>query len=660
MTTWDEAASQLNRPSTLSPEVHDVLMRYYTRNDHEYDGTRLRVGADLKPDGEGCQRATVYRLRGVPQDPWDLGTRIRLKGGVEKEQDVVAAFAHSDYKVETQVACWPMRPSFWAFAPGHADLLLTDRKHLIEVKAPRAWLFEQAKRDPKILVKTAYAWQLSFYFHHLRSQGRAKTAAFLFIDREGSHQPVEIPFTPDMEIPLDQIVALEVERTHLVGAKELPGRPPYSLEIKVQKGRKKNPPQRVVKARELRHWACGYCQYAETCQPGPEERECEVASLPEAIVRDAKAEAEALWQIKPKALFKKRIGLTSVDDDRSVVSDEDEQAPDTVSVAEAGGALEPRPPASPASTPETLQDVLAIVTPLEVPRGEAPMLETQAGTAVVPPASSADSAAVPAVPHAPCCSRSYWHCRACGLDAERWPGNARSRALRDGSWLCPQCYEARRYDVAGEDGLPEDQDFEVPDVIESYEILAAVFYRETRFMAPGKSMPLEMLTSRTTDEIRQAEWVKWKASREVRAVNEQQVQATVPQESITAPVPAAVAPKPKRQPPRRCVVCGKTRPTVRLASGKWLHAGCDLTPELAAELRATPEHRHAYAHEGQTCRCGAVDQKRVVVTSETIAAPRSADFVEVRDGKIVPLDENYDVASEAMRSLPSPGEEGGW
>jgi hypothetical protein len=52
-----------------------------------------------------------------------------------------------------------------------------------------------------------------------------------------------------------------------------------------------------------------------------------------------------------------------------------------------------------------------------------------------------------------------------------------------------------------------------PSAIARYDALAEAFYQDTRIMAPGKSVPMEMANSMPPDDVRQDQWQKWHAAR---------------------------------------------------------------------------------------------------------------------------------------------------
>lgn len=262
-----------------------ALRAEYEATEDAYDGRRLRVGADLRPAGSGCDRETVYRLNGVARDPLPLRKLAMLREGKDEEVRLVRALVRAGETVETQVVVHPLRPSFWAWAPGHADVLRVERRHLVEVK-----VIDDARRP----VSDAHRYQLSFYFHELRRQGRADRASWLYVDRRHESDPVEVPLTERLLVPLADLVAVEEAKAPLLarGLDALPPRPAGTIVVEVLKGPRRKPPfERVVRARRERYRWCRWCAFAETCQPGPETTPLDIASVREVFV----ASAEAAW-----------------------------------------------------------------------------------------------------------------------------------------------------------------------------------------------------------------------------------------------------------------------------------------------------------------------------------------------------------------------------
>jgi hypothetical protein len=259
-----------------------------------YERDRLHYGSDLWPGK--CERAIWYAIHSTPRDEETLGTHLRFKGGRMFESALVTALEHAGLEVRTQVLVRPLRPSTWAWAPGHVDLIVVPWRKLIEVVAPRAAVFRRAGGDARKLVREQYRWQVSAYFHELRRLGVVDRASLLFLDREGANQPVEVEITDDLLVPLDQIVAEEERKAKLVAQTELPERVRGSVLFEVLKGGRataaKPTPERVVRATAELNWQCRYCPFRTTCQPGPDERP--VTLTPVQRVRVV-AEAERRW-----------------------------------------------------------------------------------------------------------------------------------------------------------------------------------------------------------------------------------------------------------------------------------------------------------------------------------------------------------------------------
>lgn len=303
MTTWDKALAETASAPTLgevSAPVREALLAWLRHDGaSDYERDRMHYGADLSPSK--CERSIWYSLHDAPRDASRLGDELRFKGGRLFEEAVVSAFRHAGLEVRTQVLVRPLRPSAWCWSPGRADLVVVPWKKLYEIKAPRSDFFARAKGDPKKLVRESYRWQLSAYFHELKRRNVVDTASFLFLDREGSNEPVEVPLEGELLIPENAIVAEETRKASLLTAKEPPERVKGSVEVEVLKGRGKAP-ERTTRATARRHWSCSYCPYSTTCAPGPEESPVELT--PE-LKAAAVAEAEKRW-----AAGEKRVVLT--------------------------------------------------------------------------------------------------------------------------------------------------------------------------------------------------------------------------------------------------------------------------------------------------------------------------------------------------------------
>lgn len=285
-----------------------------------YERDRLHYGSDLWPGK--CERAIWYAVHGTPRDEETLGTHLRFKGGRMFESALVSALEHAGLEVQTQVLVRPLRPSTWAWAPGHVDLIVVPWRKLIEVVAPRAANFRRARGDARKLVREQYRWQVSAYFHELCRRGAVDKASLLFLDREGANQPVEVEITDDLLVPLDQIVAEEERKAKLVAQTELPERVRGSVLFEVLKGGRAtaaNPtPQRVVRATAELNWQCRDCPFRTTCVPGPDERP---VTLSGEIRARVVAEAERRW-----AAGVKRVAIRVGEEDES---EEDEPPADT-------------------------------------------------------------------------------------------------------------------------------------------------------------------------------------------------------------------------------------------------------------------------------------------------------------------------------------------
>jgi hypothetical protein len=259
---------------------------------------RLRYSSDLDP--EACHRKIWYSLHGEAQGLTPtretLGAQLRFWGGRRFEDAIGSALVATGLKVERQVLVKPLRPSAWCWAAGHADLLVLDWRRLLEIKAPRAESFRRARGNPSELVRTQYRYQLSAYFHELHRLGRVDSAAWIFLDREGSNEPVEVEFEGDYVIPLEGVIAEEESKAYLVmEGGEPPPRLPFQRIAKVWKGKpagRNKPAQRIVKGYAWRNWRCGYCPWESVCQPGEAVQDYDptLAERAEAI-----ATAERRW-----------------------------------------------------------------------------------------------------------------------------------------------------------------------------------------------------------------------------------------------------------------------------------------------------------------------------------------------------------------------------
>jgi hypothetical protein len=315
----NEAYAQAAAPTQkLSGEIRGALLDWLTEeNDTGFDRERLHYSTDLWPGK--CERATWYSLHGTPRDPETLGSQLRFRGGRILEATLANALGHAGLEVQTKVPVRPLRPSAWAWAPGHADLLVVTWKKLIEVRAPRANVFYRAAGNPRALVKEQYRWQTSTFFHELRRRGLVERASILFLDREGANEPAEVDIDDTLLVPLDKIVAEEERKARLLTLDQPPSRVRGTFRfdaLKAGRATVANPePERVVRATAELNWQCRYCPFRWTCQPGPDEAPVSISNKLRARVV---AEAERRW-----AAGEKRVSL-------AIGSDEDATAQEAV------------------------------------------------------------------------------------------------------------------------------------------------------------------------------------------------------------------------------------------------------------------------------------------------------------------------------------------
>ncbi len=302
----NQAYAQAAAPNRrLSGEIRGALLEWLTEeNDTGFDRERLHYSTDLWPGK--CERATWYSLQATPRDPESLGTQLRFRGGRVLESTLASALGHAGLEVLTKVPVRPLRPSSWAWAPGHADLVVVNWKKLIEIRAPRANLFHRAAADPRALVKEQYRWQASAFFHELRRRRVVDRASILFLDREGANEPVEVDLDDALLVPLDQIIAEEKRKARLLSLNQPPPRIDATIHFDVLKGGRAtaaNPePDRVVRATAQLNWQCRYCPFRWTCQPGADAAPLSVSTELRALVV---AEAEKRW-----AAGEKRVSFT--------------------------------------------------------------------------------------------------------------------------------------------------------------------------------------------------------------------------------------------------------------------------------------------------------------------------------------------------------------
>lgn len=282
--------------------IEKALLAHLVRSSRPLpEPERLRYSSDLSPDA--CNRSIFYRLSGAQRDPETLGEQLRFKGGHIFEalgHDALRAFLGKD-AVFAQENIRPLRPSAWAFAAGHADVVLAKEKRLLEFKAPRANAFEWAGDDNKGLVREGYRWQASSYFWELKGRGVVESAAWIFLDREGSHSPVEVELEGDLLIPLEKIVEEEKRKASIFWpraqtetapllTKEVPDRLPREVSVSALKGRGKD--GRTLSAAANLHWKCSYCQFSKFCKPGPKSAIYELTDEEKSL---ALQEAEKRW-----------------------------------------------------------------------------------------------------------------------------------------------------------------------------------------------------------------------------------------------------------------------------------------------------------------------------------------------------------------------------
>jgi DNA-directed RNA polymerase subunit H (RpoH/RPB5) len=266
-------ASDVAPLNAASEEFRHALISWLEADGaSDYETDRLHYGSDLSPDK--CERAIFYSLRGARRDPETLGSQLRFWGGRTFERAIGDALARTT-KVIRQMLVKPLRPSAWCWSPGHVDLVLPEHEHFHEIKAPRAEAFGYAKSDPTRLVRESYRWQASAYFHELKRRGVARSGSFIFLDREGENEPIEVPLTGELLIPEEKIIAEEERKAYLVTAKTEPARIPRSVVARVWKGKPKQ--GRVLRVVAERHWSCGYCPFFGTCKPGNPEESVELS-----------------------------------------------------------------------------------------------------------------------------------------------------------------------------------------------------------------------------------------------------------------------------------------------------------------------------------------------------------------------------------------------
>lgn len=252
---------------------------------------RLRYSTDLAPST--CHRRIWYELHGVAAEPRTLPTRLMLESGNRVERMVVDALEAKGQIVGTQVELLPTRPSAWCWAPMHLDAVLKD-KTLVEVKTARAAAFERARGrdgavDPLRLLRESHLWQASAYFHEATEEGIAERVFLLYLDRDGSHAPVEIELTAEngLLVSLADIIIEEEKKAYLLAASEPPAALPRETTVAIWKTK----PPRVWGAL---CWECVYCPFRATCAPGPDAVELDAAANAH-LVETAQLAADAHW-----------------------------------------------------------------------------------------------------------------------------------------------------------------------------------------------------------------------------------------------------------------------------------------------------------------------------------------------------------------------------
>lgn len=330
---WDAARkdSVVGGGPELSDSIRGALLKHLQgRDDQSYDGGLLHYGSDLYPGT--CERKIWYRLNRTRRDEEALGSQLRFEGGRHVEETILGALEGAGHQIKRQVVVRPRRPSSWAWI-GRADAVVLDEKKLLEIKGPRAALFARAKGDPTKLAKEQYRWQASAYYHELRRRRLVDRASFVFVDREGANEPVELEIAGDLLIPEEAIVAEEERKARLVTATETPDRVGGVVVVEVLKGgraTKKNPaPERLIRAVSKLNWQCEYgCPYRSTCKPEVEKQPVEF--VPAKVI----AEAERRWAAGAKRI-KFVLGDGGEDEDEYL----DELEAETVELVDRNDAL---------------------------------------------------------------------------------------------------------------------------------------------------------------------------------------------------------------------------------------------------------------------------------------------------------------------------------
>jgi hypothetical protein len=276
--------------------ITDALDEWLTEKPHRK--RRLRYSTDLAPST--CHRRIWYELHGTEAKPPSLPTKLLFEAGRRVERMVVEALSEQGKVVGTQAKLAPTRPSAWCWASMHADLVL-EGGTLVEVKSARSQAFDRARTrdgriDPLRLVKESHVWQTSAYLHEAREEGVAERALLLYLDRDGSHAPVEIEVSAEngLLVPLEAIVVEEERKAYLLTAKEPPASLPRETSVSIWKTK----PPRVWGAL---NWQCVYdCPFRPTCAPGPDVTELDPAAHAH-LVATAQLAADAHWQAGSKS-----------------------------------------------------------------------------------------------------------------------------------------------------------------------------------------------------------------------------------------------------------------------------------------------------------------------------------------------------------------------
>jgi hypothetical protein len=254
--------------STLYESLDAWFAAEEARDAEEHKVPHLHYSSDLEPDA--CERSAYLRLRGAKKKPLTLPEKMMFAAGHRVEALVLDAVAAAGRLVARQGIVRPMRPSAWAWSgrfdaivreraltgehragatgdgPGHVVTNETEAHVLVDVKTARANAFKRRDAFPK----TGHLWQLSAYFHALRSVYPKLVRAELWVcDRDGSNAPVVVPVTQENGrlVPEEAIVAEEARKAPLA----LPTTPLPALREAV-----------------VTSYRCAYCPYkGVSCRP---------------------------------------------------------------------------------------------------------------------------------------------------------------------------------------------------------------------------------------------------------------------------------------------------------------------------------------------------------------------------------------------------------